>query len=74
MQDCHSCDPGSIPGAGASLPTLVNRYRSAHATPNLDSINSRRRSSDIDTGPALTLDDVAHDTWRKWLFIKSAIV
>ena len=25
MQDCHSCDPGSIPGAGANLTFLYKK-------------------------------------------------
>ena len=36
MQDCHSCDPGSIPGAGASLISLMNCHCATHSAPDFD--------------------------------------
>ena len=74
MQDCHSCDPGSIPGAGASLFSLMNRDRAAYSAQYLDTINSWSCSRDVDTGPALTLDDVAHERPNHLMFMKSALV
>ena len=74
MQDCHSCDPGSIPGAGASLISLMNCDRSTDTAPYLDSINTRGCSGDVDAGSTLALDNVAHVPSNRLMFMKSALV
>ena len=74
MQDCHSCDPGSIPGAGASLISLMNCHSATYSAPYFDSINSWSRSCDVDAGSTLTLDNVAHERPNRLMFMKSALV
>ena len=74
MQDCHSCDPGSIPGAGASLISLMNCHRSTYSTPDLDAINSWGCPSDVDAGSALALDNIAHERSNASTFMNSALV
>ena len=60
MQDCHSCDPGSIPGAGATI-SEVNCDSSANPAPHFDPIDSRCRPCYVDAGPTSgALDYVAH--------------
>ena len=74
MQDCHSCDPGSIPGAGASLISLMNCDCSTDTAPYLDSINTWGCSGDVDAGSTLALDNVAHVPSNRLMFMKSALV
>ena len=74
MQDCHSCDPGSIPGAGASLISLMDGDCAADTAPYLDSINTRGCSGDVDAGSTLALDNVAHVPSNRLMFMKSALV
>ena len=73
MQDCHSCDPGSIPGVGALLFTMMSCYCATNSAPNLDPINSWSCSCDVDAGSALALDNVAHESPTHLLFINSAM-
>ena len=74
MQDCHSCDPGSIPGAGASLISLMNRDRAADTAPYFDSINTWGCSGDVDARSTLALDNVAHGPSNHLMFMNSALV
>ena len=74
MQDCHSCDPGSIPGVGASFFTTMNCHCATNSAPYFDSINPWSCSCDVDAGSALALDNVAHDKPNRLMFMKSAHV
>ena len=74
MQDCHSCDPGSIPGAGASLISLMNRHCATHSAPYLDTINSWGCPCDVDARSALALDNIAHERSNPSMFMNSALV
>ena len=74
MQDCHSCDPGSIPGAGASLISLMNRHRATYSTPDFDPINSWGCPCDVDACSTLALDNIAHERPNASTFMNSALV
>ncbi|MGB0174266.1 MAG: hypothetical protein ACPF9S_04470, partial [Candidatus Poseidoniaceae archaeon] len=69
-----SCDPGSIPGAGASLISLMYCHRTAHSAPNLDAVNSWGCPCDIDACSTLALDNIAHGRANASTFMNSALV
>ena len=74
MQDCHSCDPGSIPGAGATI-SKVDCHSSADSAPDFDSVLTWRRTCNIDAGSTPgTLDNVAHEPSNHLMFMNSALV
>ncbi len=53
MQDCHSCDPGSIPGTGASRPTLVDEVVATNTAPDLDAVGTWRGTGNVDDNATL---------------------
>ncbi|MGB0174647.1 MAG: hypothetical protein ACPF9S_06410, partial [Candidatus Poseidoniaceae archaeon] len=69
-----SCDPGSIPGAGASLISLMNRHSATHSAPDLDTINSWGCPCDVDACSTLALDNIAHGPPNASTFMNSALV
>ena len=73
MQDCHSCDPGSIPGVGALLFSSMSCYCATYPAPYFDSVNTWSCSSYVDAGSALALDNVAHVPSNHLMFMKSAL-
>ena len=66
MQDCHSCDPGSIPGTGASRTTLVDEVVATNTAPNLDAVGTWRGPCNVDGDATLAAHGGFHGLGERW--------